>query len=365
LANLKIWDVIIGLKVLGIDRATFPRYKPCAGGLTFPAVDLAGLSPDLYSEDLIKSCKITYKSRSPIQVSFDKPFMVTVLREQFDNLLLKEAEAAGMHVLQDVKVTSAESGGDLVQVRTSSGEYRSRFVLGCDGANSFIRKNVNSQSKRKFLPSIEMELELPSREMDTLRSEIILDLGLVREGYGWCFPKKNTVAIGCCGRFAGKKDMQTKLERLVTQIDPMNIGRVLEINTHPIPLYDSENRFARQRLLLAGDAAGLVDPFLGEGIYYALKSGTIAANWITEHFDSDPIDSSDYVACIHREMGKDLLLAKRLAYLVYRFPGLFFYLASRRPSVFTRFGECLSKPNSYQAFVAHMGKLLRWLFTGI
>jgi len=122
---------------------------------------------------------------------------------------------------------------------------------------------------------------------------------------------------------------------------------------------------ANQRLILAGDAGGLIDPFLGEGIYHAVVSGEIAARWVLESINSQAPDHSRYARLIDDAIGKELCFASRLATVIYRFPGLMYRLTRGKPEVLVTFGSCLTDEHGYRSFAKQIGYPYKLLFMGL
>ena len=111
---------------------------------------------------------------------------------------------------------------------------------------------------------------------------------------------------------------------------------------------------AKERVLLVGDAAGLVDPLLGEGIYYALYSGRCAGETIALHFKSKENIAYQYQTRIDQEIGQDLTIAEKLASLIYRFPSLRFRLFREYPEIFYQFCRVLAGTQNYRGFITQL-----------
>ena len=123
---------------------------------------------------------------------------------------------------------------------------------------------------------------------------------------------------------------------------------------HPIPIYlgvRSENaRLATGRALLVGDAAHLVDPLFGEGIYYAVLSGRMAVETITNYLRGESLDLSSYADRIARDIYPEFRVAARIAWLLYTFPRVVHRVARRRPEVLRQFYDVLKGLETYQSF---------------
>jgi flavin-dependent dehydrogenase len=123
---------------------------------------------------------------------------------------------------------------------------------------------------------------------------------------------------------------------------------------HPVPIYlgeRSENeRLATGRAVLVGDAAHLVDPLFGEGIYYAVLSGRLAVETITSYLRGESLDLSSYADRIAREIYPEFRIAARIAWLLYTFPRVIHRIARRRPEALRQFYDVLKGLETYQSF---------------
>ncbi len=377
----KIWDVIVvgagpaggiaarklvsaGREVLVIERYGFPRYKPCAGGLTARAMDLLDLPPDDYQENAICRGRVIYGELPDIKIDYGKTIMVTSRREVLDACLIRTAVDAGAIFQSGEPVRKVAVGDEYITIETTRRTYRCRYLIGADGANGVTRTLLQSSRERRFLPSIEIEAELPEKSLEKIKDEIWIDIGVARRGYGWCFPKMRTVAVGIAGDFKSRQDIETRLDGLLQRVPGFDQARIVHRNAHPVPLYQPDFEFARGRLLLTGDAAGLVDPFLGEGIFYALYSGMTAAKWILKDGEV-PSSAQEYTAMVREGIHRELLLANRMASWIYRFPGIFHRIALRKPDILYQFGLALTETDSYALLCSKLGIPYRWMFMGI
>ncbi|MCD4654202.1 geranylgeranyl reductase family protein [bacterium] len=351
-----------GLNVLALDRASFPRYKPCAAGLTGRAVKIIPVALEDYLEVSVERAQIRMGSMPPVDIYQPDGLMVTTRRETLDMLLLRTAEAAGATIREECSVQSIEIFDESVIVSTSSGKERSRFLIGADGANSVAARYICKQ-RLSFLPAWEVEFEYnPANQSDFI---VRFDLGIVPRGYGWAFPKLNTISVGVAGRLSSRQAIDAAFNSMISRLPGSEKWRPIISRGHPVPLFDPKYKLAANRILLTGDAGGLIDPFLGEGIYYALVSGRIAAQWVSENIDSDKPKYREYSTEITATIGRELMLARRLASVIYRFPKTMFKLTSLNPGILTTFGESLADPEGYCGFASRVGFPYRMMFWGV
>ena len=191
-----------GINVLLIDKSKFPRDKPCGGGLPtrvwkrFP-----------YIEELIDSVSygsITHSSSLKYKFEFirDKPLIVTVLRNEFDNGLVKIAVEKGATFFDGKQVTDIMIYDDKTTIQLDDRKkIEAQVVIGCDGIKSIVaEKSELSQKDSKKCIGLLQEKSMTAKQLDTFFTEkrlvhlFIKTQGIA--GYGWIFPKKKHINIG-------------------------------------------------------------------------------------------------------------------------------------------------------------------------
>lgn len=271
-----------GLKVALVDRRDFPRDKLCGGLLTCKTIDLLQLvlSSDQFLEFGITMSHVFYQEQPTVSFQLLSP-AYTVRRLQFDALLVKIAREQGTHTYLGTSLQSVDFCQK--EVCLSDGhKLKYSTLIGADGALSKVRRLAG-------LPKNDMgfcvETHIPWEQLrDSERlytGGIEIYYGNYPNGYGWVFPAKDSVAVGVGNLAQGmtEKEILTQYCRFLTDItiseDTKAKGAYLPSGTSValgVPLYGD--------LCLIGDAAGLIDPFTGEGIYYALLSAKVAADTI-------------------------------------------------------------------------------------
>lgn len=286
-----------GIKVLIVDKATFPRDKPCGGGLP---TRVAKRFP--YIESLIDSVSYgTTMYSSSLQYRFDfvreKPFLMMVLRRKFDHDLLLLAQQAGAVFQGGVAVVDVVVHQENVIVMLEDGQrIQTKAVLGCDGMHSVVAEKTKLCKKLETICiSLTQEQSLSPKQLTTFFTKKKLTYLFIKAqgiaGYGWVFPKKTCVNIGI-GEFQSavprtrvKKPLRETYEGFISMLKEKKLlpeeFPVENIKGATLPIFPLENTYS-DRVLLCGDAAGFINPITGEGIYYAMVSGNIAANVIAE-----------------------------------------------------------------------------------
>jgi geranylgeranyl reductase family protein len=352
-----------GKRVLVIDKAKLPRYKPCGGGLSLDF--LKEIFPFSFNEvidqriDLIHYHFNNFKQTIPCRPDV----MAMVMRDKFDKLILDQAGCP--IILEDavIKVVENPSG---VEVFLESGKnFSTDYLIAADGANSVIRRQSGLHRTQKLIAAIEAEVPITPALREKYADGPVFIFDKPRAGYSWIFPKKDFLSVGI-GVLGKTPNIKGELVRIMNKYGISLEG--LELHGHPIPIYDPEMILSTKRILLTGDAAGLADPFSGEGIRPAIKSGALAARMILEN------SVDNYTNAIFQQLGrrnnKSLFLWK--IFLPLREVCLF--LGAPNPFTTEAILELLSDRHSslyvagwsfitlwYYVPVAAIGKVIEWI----
>jgi menaquinone-9 beta-reductase len=271
-----------GAKVAVID-GSHPREKPCGGGVSARA--LARLTP-LVRAGLSRGVAIAggvFRAGSETaavslgQTAPDTPALFVTCRRDFDAALLSAAVAAGAeHVAQRVTSVDRATAGWTVAAGTRT--LRSPWLIGADGANSLVRRRVQTA-----FPRSDISVASGYYIRDKSSSEIDIDFMQSPPGYLWSFPRPNHLAVGMCGQAneTSSEQLFVASREWIRRRWP-DVGEpMLTRYSWPIPSLSEEALLretpAGDRWLLIGDAAGLVDPITREGICFALESAELAA----------------------------------------------------------------------------------------
>ncbi|NPU83768.1 MAG: geranylgeranyl reductase family protein [Syntrophaceae bacterium] len=368
--NGKLYDVIIagagpagtaagrmlaesGARVLILDKARFPRQKPCGGGLPPHIVPLVGPLPGHVLESSVGRVRFSYAGGRPFDVVLDPPGIVMVMRDRFDDHLLQCAEEAGCEVREGLEVTGASEGDDSVEVVTEDGgSWRSRWLIGADGPLSRVARTVGLFPRRSLGIGLSAETEVSPADLERWGGTICIDFGVVPEGYGWVFPKRSHLSCGMATMLPRLPDIRRRLQDFLDRT-PATKGRIrTRFQGHLIPYCDGTPAITSRRTLLAGDAASLVDPLTGEGIHFAVLSGRMAARVIAE---GRPL--REYEEQVNDEIRLDLQYAARLAGLFYRFPGVSYRIGVRSRRAVRYFEELLAGKRTYGSVHAELKSL--------
>jgi geranylgeranyl reductase family protein len=259
-----------GLRVAIIDKATFPRDKLCGGLFTgrsekaMARVFGLAVTPELF----LTSDHMRFSaSGAPLADITDAPPMHLTMRRDFDAMLHGEAVAKGARAYLGAPVSQIDAEAKRVTIR--GGETLSYTVLiGADGVSSFVARTLFG---RPFDPEqIAFGLEIESPLQPGRDGAVEIDFDAAEWGYGWSFPKHKSMTVGVCGINGRNADMKANM---AAYVDQLGADASLKYKGQYLPFGDYRKRPGQDAILLAGDAAGLVDPITGEGIALAMESG--------------------------------------------------------------------------------------------
>jgi geranylgeranyl reductase family protein len=271
-----------GIKVCVIDRSVFPRDKLCGGLLTlrskkvFRTIFNTDWSPAIQTAS--KGAKFYFRQKLLNHVTNHKDLYFTCRRD-YDAMLLNLARKSGATVYEGAQVQTIEMEQSCLTLSDGSAMHYD-FLIGADGVNSMVAKLIFGKAFNPDGVGFGLEMEIPiSPAVPTIREPEIY-FGLLDWGYGWVFPKKNTLTAGVGGLLRKNPKMREDFNSFLTQ----RFGHLpaAKIKGHFIPFGDFRKTPGQGNVLLCGDAAGLVEPITGEGIAFAMSSGFYAAEGIKE-----------------------------------------------------------------------------------
>lgn len=332
-----------GLKTLLIDRAVFPRYKPCGGSLSLKTVNYLGFElPRELIDDECTGIKVYYKDKSTVYKKSDR-IAVMVSRKKFDNLLYERARGSGCASLMGERVTSLEKEGEYIKVKTEKGGYSGRFVIGADGANSVVSRFLNKGNK-DYLSATAFVSEIipPSPALE--KGVMHFYFGDTYGGYAWIFPHGSYISVGIWGMKWADSNPLDSMKRFLRSHNFLPD----KIRGHKMPLLDKKREICGDKILLSGDAAGFIDPFSGEGILTAIVSGKLAAESVAEGIINCKSVGHIYERKCYAIFGNNLKFALCFSRLVHKFPLVFLNKFASDNSFLMQYIESQTSDTSYR-----------------
>ena len=263
----------LGVGYLLLDRAAFPREKPCAGILPPKMTDITGPIPESVLDRRIRGYMLHTASGASFKSPFPRPGYA-VDRAMFDDWLVSRLRTRPR---RETFLDAAEEGG-LLHVHTAEFELGCRVLIGADGANSRVRAIARIPPGRMAV-ACQASIPMSGPGIHEMTGDWFHVLYLVPGGYGWVAPHSEKLLIGIGSlipRYAGRKALEKFLS--TPQVRALTGGSEIDqVRAHRIPMSGPPKRVGHGRMILAGDAGGFVFPGTGEGIRFAMASGTCAA----------------------------------------------------------------------------------------
>jgi geranylgeranyl reductase family protein len=278
-------------RVLLIDKKRFPRDKPCGGGLTMRAVNQLPFTVDPVVEDRITRARCRLKYGPTIERGSDRVLCLMTQRHRLDEYLVQQAVEAGAMFRDGVQV-SVESERE---IRVDGKPIAVDSVVGADGANGTAAKALGLGDA--IVNGVALEGNLPYERLahDRWRGMLVLELATVPGGYGWIFPKGDHVNVGVGGWGSEGPRLREHL-RILCQHYGFAVEELTNLRGHRLPMRRPQTRLAGGRALLVGDAAGVLDPVSGDGMY----EGFVTARLAAEHILDNNINAYD--TAVRREL---------------------------------------------------------------
>lgn len=300
--------------VLLLDKAEFPRYKPCGGGVS-PEVqnyfdfDVKG------GIDSICTDVVMVANQKNIECN-DFPLWM-VRREKFDKFLLDKAIAKDVRFMANCEVVNIIRLPEQSTVVTKDhGEFSAKVVVIAEGGRGKLAKKLGMSAKNTVLAALEYE-----HYTSQLDGKLYIDFDYNDSGYAWNFPKSDGLSLGIGGFLKGKAKGNVGLpERLAKYSQQFSVDKLDKqyLHGHPILLYSGRQKLVHDNVILIGEIAGCVDPLTAEGIRPAIKSGYLAAKVIAYCIRENRVKKSlaNYDLAFDKEIGRDFYYARIMAYFL-------------------------------------------------
>ncbi|MBX6389444.1 MAG: geranylgeranyl reductase family protein [Frankia sp.] len=333
---------VAGARVCLIERAVLPRYKTCGGGLVGISRDLlrhAGLDLAHLVRARVDRLTMTLDGRARVtrRRRDGQPVLEMAMRPELDAALVDAAKAAGAEVRAATTVTGlrdAGRGGVAVSVRGEP-EVLAGVVVGADGTSGRAGGYVGVRPDLVDV-GLEGEFQVPPAVAAQWERRMLLDWGPVPGSYGWVFPKGDVLTVGVIGAREHGAALRTYYERFVARLGLADLPR-LHDSGHLTRVRADDSPLRRGRVLVAGDAAGLLDPWTREGISFALRSGRLAGEAAAAAAGGDPTALDSYPDRVEAVFGPEIAAGRVLLALYSRRPELMHAMMSAGPGAFGLF----------------------------
>ena len=354
-----------GASVLLLDRARFPRDKPCGGGVTLRAASCLDIDLSPVVERTITGARFSLRLGPAFQRRYEGPLTYMTQRSRLDAFLAEAAAAAGaaFHDGEPVRAVEVGSNGAststlnrAVTVRTDRGSYASTVLIGADGANGVTGRATGIRPEIEEAVALEGNVPCPHGVPDAWQETVGLDVGGLAGGYGWVFPKGDHLNVGVGAWKYAAFTLRPKLAELCRHygFDPAGLEK---LRGHHLPLRVPGCTIARGPVALVGDAAGLVDPLTGEGIHTAFRSGSLAAHATLRLLAGDARDLSSYQRAVDRRVQPELIASRRLQELFHFAPPPYFAVMRRSEKFWRFFCHLIRGELTYLDFLRMIGPL--------
>jgi len=311
-----------GAKVCLLDRARFPRDKPCGGGLTLRAVRQLPFSVEPVVEDRVDTLELGLRYGKRWSGRASEPLVLMTQRRRLDAFLAEQAAEAGADFRDAARVTGVDPRGAV----TVDGErLDADVVIGADGANGIASRGFERPTLEHGV-ALEGNVSYTHVSRERFGGRAVVELGVVHGGYAWVFPKGDHVNVGVGGWGTEGPHLRERLTELCAAFG-IDEAEVRALRGHRLPMRGAMSSPVCERLALVGDAAGLVDPLSGDGMYEAFVSGRLAAEAALDLLAGRAGDLEPYAASFAEAFAPLERVSWRAKVAFERFPGLAFRLA--------------------------------------
>ena len=285
--------------------------KPCGGGITYKAYhQYPFLLNNSAPKKVVTETYLCAPKAGRVRMDLTEPLLI-YSRFDLNRMLLERAEQAGAQIEQ-TRVLGLERRDKGWRIRTRHGAIDADFCVVATGARNPLREVGTAWTAADTMTAL--GYYVPS-------DRISLDIQFLHdfEGYIWVFPRCGHLSVGICGKGETAQTLRARLEQYMIEHELPVEGA--HFYAHMLPSLDkkswSGNRTAGDGWLAVGDAAGMVDPITGEGLYYAIRSGDLVSRILTNESVAPQAKPAAYQALIEKDFTRDLYLGALIARHVY------------------------------------------------
>jgi geranylgeranyl reductase family protein len=286
--------------------------KPCGGGLTYKAYHEYPflIENDTPKKFVTETFLAAPKAGAAARMELTQPLLI-YSRYDLNRMLLERAERAGAQI-EKTRVLELERKGPGWLIRTRNGSLDADFCVIATGARNPLRNVGTQYTAQDTMCALGYYVPTDQNHIDI---QFLPNL----EGYIWVFPRCGHLSVGICGKGEPAHSLRTRLERYMQEKGISYKGA--SFYGHVLPSLEAGrwkgNRAAGDGWLAVGDAAGLVDPITGEGLYYAMRSGDLASQVLLNEAHSLSEKAQAYCTLLRRDFAADLEFGASLAKRVF------------------------------------------------
>ncbi|MGO9298686.1 MAG: geranylgeranyl reductase family protein [Streptosporangiaceae bacterium] len=354
---------LAGSRVILLERATLPRYKTCGGGLinasmrTLP--DRLALNPRAQ----VRSFSFSFDGKREKTRTRSEPLLTLVMRDEFDAALVDRATEAGVTLSEATTVLKIAEDGDLVRLSTREhGDILARVVVGADGSAGRSSAYVGVTFRQVDL-GLEAEIPTPPEQVASWEGRILIDFGHDPGSYGWVFAKGDVLSVGV---IAARGDADATRAYLAEFTERLGLAGIEpRISTgHLTRCRERDSPLARGRVLVAGDAAGLLEPWTREGISFALRSGRHAGQAAAAAATAETRTAiAGYTDAVKAELEPEMLAGQAFLEAFIRHPAPFYRAVAQVPAAWRLFVRMVAGQTTFAE--AYRNRIIRLMLAGL
>lgn len=310
-----------GFTTLLLEKQHLPRYKACGGAVTQDFIDEEKL-PESIIERHVEHLVLHHVNFESLEKQGQG---AGLWRADLDAFLTQRAVAEGATSKDKEPVVTVQRKRDLYLVKTKQNEFQGRTLIAADGVSSLVLQcfGWNRFGADDLAQTVTHEIELEPKTIAQRFGDQHLHLyfgySVSQMGYGWVFPKHDTVTVGWGCQLSRIKNVKREFNSFLQMLKkPLAGGKLIRQAAHLLPAA-LRKPAGKGGLLAVGDAAGLVDPISGKGIPYAASSGRLAAEVVTRALESGEVDQAaiEYQAALEKDLFESLQKKKAIQADVY------------------------------------------------
>src|SRR3954451_11258237 len=320
-----------GVRTLLVDRARFPRDKPCGGGVTLRGARLLPFAIGPVVERQVTTIAFRHPDLGAFAHGGLAPVVLMTQRLRLDAFMAEQASRAGADFRDGTRLRTVELEEDGRPAVTFDDGSRAgaEVLVAADGANGICGRSLHLGEGRIFAPALEANVAYDAVGTGVEQDVALLEMGYVPGGYGWLFPKGDRANVGVGGWDSEGPHLRDHLRRVCERHD-IAWSSLTEIRGHRLPMRGATTQVASGRALAVGDAAGLVDPLSGDGMYEAFSSAHVAAACAGDVLEGRASDLSAYPERLDAALGRHTSLAWIAKAAIERTPGIALRVARSR-----------------------------------